>query len=61
MYTIFTNEQLAQMVQTRTTTKAGLEKIAGIGDARSEKYGGRMLELLARAWKGPHEADGKSP
>src|SRR4051812_27975392 len=32
--TIFTNEQLAQMVQTRSTTKAALEKIAGVGDAR---------------------------
>lgn len=41
VYTIFTNEQLAQMVQTRATTKAALEKIAGVGDARIAKYGGR--------------------
>jgi superfamily II DNA helicase RecQ len=59
VYTIFTNEQLAQMVQTRTTTKAALEKIAGVGDARLDKYGGRVLELLGQAWKEPHEADGK--
>jgi hypothetical protein len=38
VYTIFTNEQLAQMVQSRATTKAALEKIAGVGDARIEKY-----------------------
>ena len=59
VYTIFTNEQLAQMVQTRTTTKAALEKIAGVGDARIDKYGARLLELLGQAWKEPHEADGK--
>ena len=59
VYTIFTNEQLAQMVQSRATTKAALEKIAGVGDARIEKYGGRMLEVLAQAWKDAHEADGK--
>jgi uncharacterized protein (TIGR02996 family) len=59
VYTIFTNEQLAQMVQTRTTTKAALEKIAGVGDARLDKYGGRLLELLGQAWKDSHEADGK--
>jgi superfamily II DNA helicase RecQ len=52
VYTIFTNEQLAQMVQARVTTKAALEKIAGVGDARIEKYGGRMLEVLAQAWPG---------
>jgi superfamily II DNA helicase RecQ len=59
VYTIFTNEQLAQMVQTRTTTKAALEKIAGVRDAHCNKYGGRVLELLGQAWKEPHETDGK--
>ena len=46
VYTIFTNEQLAQMVQARATTKAGLEQVAGVGDARIEKYGARILEAL---------------
>ena len=52
VYTIFTNDQLAQMVQSRATTKAALEKIAGVGDARIEKYGPRVLEFLARQWDG---------
>ena len=56
VYTIFTNEQLAQMVQTKATTKAALEKIAGVGDARLEKYGARVLELLNQVWKGGHGA-----
>ena len=60
VYTIFTNEQLAQMVQTRTTTKAALEKIAGVGDARIEKYGPGVLEILAKAWKDEDET-GRSP
>ncbi len=61
VYTVFTNEQLAQMVRTRATTKAALEKIAGVGDARIEKYGPRFLELLGKQWVGAvtDEAHGK--
>lgn len=56
VYTIFTNEQLAQMVQNRVTSKAAMEKVAGVGDARVEKYGPRVLELLAGVWQEGHEA-----
>jgi len=59
VYTIFTNEQLAQMVQARATTKADLEKVAGVGDARIEKYGPPMLQVLAESWKTNNEADRK--
>ncbi len=52
VYAVFTNEQLAQMVQGRMTTRAALEKIAGVGGARIEKYGGRMLEILRPQWGG---------
>jgi superfamily II DNA helicase RecQ len=31
VYTVFTNEQLAQMVRTKAITKAALEQIAGVG------------------------------
>jgi len=50
MYTIFTNEQLAKIVQNRVQSQADLEKVAGIGDARVQKYGTRVLQLLAKAW-----------
>jgi len=50
VYTVFTNEQLAQMVQARATTKAALEKIAGVGDARMEKYGPKVLNFLQSQW-----------
>ncbi len=52
IYMVFTNEQLAQMVQGRATTRSDLEKIDGVGDARVEKYGPRFLELLNRQWEG---------
>ena len=45
-YAIFTNEQLAQMVQSRVATKAALGAIAGVGDARIAKYGESFLNLL---------------
>ena len=46
VYTIFTNEQLSQIVQKRVSTKAELEQIEGVGDARVEKYGARILERM---------------
>src|SRR5262249_30687608 len=61
VYTIFTNEQLAQMVTTRATTKAALARIDGIGEARVTKYGEQVLAVLAGAWgteANGHEAGG---
>jgi superfamily II DNA helicase RecQ len=48
VYAIFTNEQLAQMVIQKATTRGGLENISGVGDARVAKYGDAMLELLCK-------------
>ena len=60
VYTIFNNEQLAHMVQARASDRAALEKIAGVGDARIEKYGARILAVLRQAWSGKaDEADRK--
>jgi superfamily II DNA helicase RecQ len=62
VYTIFTNEQLAQMVRGRATTRAALEKIAGVGDARIEKYGARVLGILKNQWDGSGtDAAGQPP
>jgi superfamily II DNA helicase RecQ len=52
VYMVFTNEQLAQMVQSRAMNKAALEQIAGVGDARIEKYGSRIVEVLRHQWEG---------
>ena len=47
VYAVLTNEQLAQMVQKQVKSKAGLKEIEGVGDARMEKYGEALLQLLA--------------
>lgn len=46
VYVVFTNEQLAEMVKKRVSTKAGLKEIEGVGDARVEKYGAAVLERM---------------
>jgi superfamily II DNA helicase RecQ len=46
-YAVFTNEQLAGLVQRRVRTKAAMGEIAGIGDARIEKYAARFLAVLS--------------
>jgi hypothetical protein len=40
------------MVQICATTKAALEQISGVGDARIEKFGARFIEFLGRQWAG---------
>jgi superfamily II DNA helicase RecQ len=46
VYVVFSNEQLATMVKQRVSTKAALQGIEGVGDARVEKYGAAVLERL---------------
>jgi superfamily II DNA helicase RecQ len=48
VYVLFSNEQLAQMVQRRCRTKSDLASIEGIGENKIEKYAERMLPLLLR-------------
>lgn len=47
VYAVLTNEQLAQMVQKKLSTKAALKEIDGVGEARIEKYGEAVLKVLA--------------
>ena len=46
VYTIFTNDQLAQIAQRRITTKAGLNEIDGIGEARIKRYAEAVLAIV---------------
>lgn len=55
VYTVFTNEQLAQMVRDRVTNRTSLEAITGVGDARIEKFGERILEVLKSCWPESNE------
>ncbi len=58
VYTIFTNEQLAEMVRRGAKSTADLEAIAGVGDSRVSKFGRQFVELLI-ATAVHHETDGK--
>jgi hypothetical protein len=59
VYTIFTNEQLAQMVKARAAAKGDLEKIAGLGALKelgspqftSNKDDNRENQIQTRAGK----------
>lgn len=46
VYALFTNEQLAQMVQRRCQSESELAQIEGIGESKIEKYSERLLPLL---------------
>lgn len=45
-YALFTNEQLAEMVQRRVVTATGLRDIQGVGEARVDRHGEAFLAIL---------------
>ncbi len=49
LYTILTNEQLADLARRRPATLAALAETAGLGPARLDKHGPRLLEALREA------------
>ena len=46
MFTIFTNERLAEILHRKCRTLPDLKKIDGIGEARAGKYGELILKEL---------------
>lgn len=46
IYVILTNRQLAEMVRQRPDSKAGLGRIAGIGDKKIARLGDELLAIL---------------
>lgn len=46
VYAIFSNQQLAEMVQRRVIDQSGLKSIPGLGESRLEKYGERFVSFL---------------
>ncbi len=51
VYAIFTNEQLSEMAKKKVRTKADLQKIAGVGEAKITKYGGALIENIGQWMK----------
>lgn len=60
VYALFTNEQLAQMVQRRCHSKSDLASIDGVGDVKIDKYAERLLPLLL-ALEVPRDAPSSEP
>lgn len=52
-YSVFTNEQIAEIVTRKVSSLTALREIPGIGEARVEKYGTKFLSMLAPAEKPP--------
>lgn len=50
-YALFTNEQLAAMVEQRIRNKTALQAIPGVGKSRVEKYGDQLLQKLTGFWE----------
>lgn len=48
VYTVFTNAQIAGMVERRVRTMAALKEIPGIGEGKTEKYGNEFLALCLK-------------
>lgn len=46
VYNIFTNEQLAAIVQQRIVTKSALLAVEGIGQTRVDKYGNIFMDTI---------------
>jgi superfamily II DNA helicase RecQ len=46
VYNVFTNAQLAEMVESKIVTESELRKVAGVGKSRVDKYGESFLVLL---------------
>lgn len=49
VYAVCTNEQLAEIAKQRPVTLSALKKIDGLGDAKVEKYGERLVQFLPPA------------
>jgi len=46
VYTVFTNEQLAEMARKRPASKTALMQIEGVGEAKAQKYGQQFLDRI---------------
>jgi len=57
-YALFTNEQLAAMVQRKVSSAADLAGIEGVGKARVEKFASAFLRVLTEHATSPDEGEG---
>lgn len=55
-FTVFTNEQLAEIARRRCRTAAQIGEVEGVGEARVKKYGDRFIAVIGRDEKQPNNA-----
>ena len=55
IYTIFTNQQLADLVVNRVTTKEAFGNVKGVGGSRIEKYSDEFLASIIPQFGDPDE------
>ena len=60
VYAVFNNEQLAKMVEMKAESLADLRELFGVGEARVDKYGDRVLKRLQELRGVSHETSGES-
>lgn len=56
VYGVFTNAQLAQMVENRTRSAGDMLEISGVGKGKVDKYGQKFIELITELM--PSEKEG---
>lgn len=52
-FTVFTNEQLAEIARRRCRTAAQMGEVDGVGEARVKKYGERFIAVMGTDEKQP--------
>jgi superfamily II DNA helicase RecQ len=55
VYTIFTNEQLAKIAEQKIHTKAGLQEIEGVGEARVKRYAEAVIGIVEQGSPTPQK------
>ena len=58
-YALFTNEQLAEVARRLPRSLGALREISGIGEARAEKFGNAVLEVIAKHAQQPDTTGGR--
>ncbi len=58
-YALFTNEQLAEVARRLPRSQGALREVPGIGEARVEKFGAMLLEVIAKYAQQPDTTGGR--
>lgn len=60
LYSVFTNEQLVEMIHRKTGSLSKLKQIPGVGKSRVDAYGQEFVTFLAQVFKEEDEAGRQS-